>query len=122
MWVPPLLMAIKVSPAGGVDWPCSSCPQQTGVPSARSAHVCKSPLLMAMKPSLAVFAGSAEGVRVLVGSGAAVSEGPGVVVAACSARGVGASVDSGGPVGTCRSTAHAVSNAHRQQTQQPSAA
>lgn len=35
------------SSSGGVDWPCSSMPQQTGVPSASSAQVWSVPALSA---------------------------------------------------------------------------
>ena len=47
-----LLIAVKVSPAGGVVVrPVSSLPQQTAEPSARKPHVCTRPLLMAVKVS-----------------------------------------------------------------------
>ncbi len=86
-------------------------PQQTGVPSARMAHLCRSPLLMAMKPPPAKTAGGDMGIHVLASSGAAVAVGNGIDVAACSARGVGASVASGEQVGSSRSAAHAVNKA-----------
>ena len=46
----PLLIAAKRSPVGGDDSPALFEPQQTGVPSERSAQMCCPPLLMEEKP------------------------------------------------------------------------
>ena len=45
------LMVAKRSPVGGDDSPALFEPQQTGVPSERSAQVCRPPLLMEEKRS-----------------------------------------------------------------------